>query len=47
MEGDVAYVIGGYTQYDGDPDSGKFTLTLQKRADGRWMIMSDMDNSNQ
>jgi len=25
---------------------GKFTLTLRKSADGRWLIMSDMDSGN-
>ena len=45
-EGAVGYIIGGYTDTAGKPDSGKFTLTLRKGADGRWLIMSDMDNSN-
>jgi ketosteroid isomerase-like protein len=27
-------------------DVGKFTLTLRKGADGRWLIVSDMDNGN-
>jgi len=30
----------------GEPDGGKFTLTLRKAGDGRWLIMSDMDNGN-
>jgi ketosteroid isomerase-like protein len=30
----------------GQPDIGKFTLTLRKDSDGRWLIRSDMDNSN-
>jgi ketosteroid isomerase-like protein len=46
-EGAVGYIIGGFTQNSGDPDIGKFTLTLKKGTDGRWMIMSDMDNGNQ
>ena len=45
-QGDVGYIIGGYTDKPGMPDFGKFTLTLRKGADGRWLIMSDMDNSN-
>jgi ketosteroid isomerase-like protein len=45
-EGGVGYIIGGYTDTAGKPDIGKFTLTLRKGADGRWLIMSDMDNSN-
>ena len=44
-EGDVGYIIGGYTHAKGAPDDGKFTLTLKKRG-GRWLIMSDMDNGN-
>lgn len=45
-EGSVGYVIGGYARRAGEPDVGKFTLTLRKDADGRWLIMSDMDNDN-
>ncbi|HJR66535.1 MAG TPA: DUF4440 domain-containing protein [Gemmatimonadaceae bacterium] len=45
-EGSVGYIIGGYTMERGTPDIGKFTLTLRKRPDGRWMIVSDMDNQN-
>jgi ketosteroid isomerase-like protein len=45
-EGSVGYIIGGYTTERGTPDVGKFTLTLRKERDGRWMIVSDMDNSN-
>jgi ketosteroid isomerase-like protein len=45
-EGAVGYILGGYNGRQlGAPDEGKFTLTL-KKADGRWLIMSDMDNSN-
>lgn len=46
-EGGVGYILGGYTETAGKPDIGKFTLTLKKGTDGRWLIMSDMDNSNQ
>ena len=46
-EGSVAYIIGGYGPAQGQPDSGKFTLTLRKGADGRWLIVSDMDSVNQ
>ena len=45
-EGSIGYIIGGFTRHKGDPDTGKFTLTLRKGADGRWLIMSDMDNGN-
>ena len=44
--GDIAYIIGGYSHERGKPDDGKFTLTLRKPSDGRWLIVSDMDNSN-
>jgi len=44
--GDVGYIIGGYAAKPGMPDFGKFTLTLRKGVDGRWLIVSDMDNSN-
>ena len=43
--GDAGYIIGGYSGERGKPDDGKFTLTVRK-ADGRWLIVSDMDNSN-
>lgn len=45
IEGNVGYIIGGYSGEMGKPDDGKFTLTLRKE-NGRWMILSDMDNSN-
>ena len=44
--GDTGYIIGGYGRERGKPDDGKFTLTLRKASDGRWLIVSDMDNSN-
>lgn len=45
-EGNVGYILGGYGSKRGAPDDGKFTLTLRKDAGGRWLIYSDMDNSN-
>ncbi len=45
-EGSIGYIIGGFAHRAGEPDSGKFTLTLRKGTDGRWLIMSDMDNGN-
>ena len=45
-EGVTGYIIGAYGTAPGGPDVGKFTLTLRKRADGRWLIVSDMDNGN-
>ena len=45
-DGRVGYILGGYGEKRGGPDDGKFTLTLKKDAGGRWLIYSDMDNSN-
>lgn len=45
-EGNVAYIIGGYASRRGEPDTGKFVLTLRKEATGRWLIFSDMDTGN-
>ena len=45
-EGSVGYILGGYTARQGAPDDGKFTLTLRKGPDGRWLIVSDMDSPN-
>jgi ketosteroid isomerase-like protein len=46
-EGRVGYILGGFARREGEADIGKFTLTLSKGADGRWLIFSDMDNGNQ
>jgi ketosteroid isomerase-like protein len=45
-EGNVGYIIGGFARQKDEPDIGKFTLTLRKNPDGRWLIVSDMDNGN-
>ncbi len=45
--GDVAWVIGAYSNRADAPDLGKFTLTLRQDAEGRWLIAGDMDNPNQ
>jgi ketosteroid isomerase-like protein len=45
-EGAVGYILGGFTSQQGAPDAGKFTLTLRKGGDGRWLIVSDMDSPN-
>jgi ketosteroid isomerase-like protein len=45
-EGSLGYVVGGFSRKEGQPDVGKFTLTLRRGADGRWLIVSDMDNGN-
>ena len=44
--GPIGYIIGGFARAKGEPDIGKFTLTLVKGARGRWLILSDMDNGN-
>lgn len=44
--GSAGYIIGGYARQSDEPDIGKFTLTLRKNAEGRWLIVSDMDNGN-
>lgn len=43
----VGYLIGAYTFDAAAGDQGKFTLTLRRGADGRWLIFSDMDNPSQ
>ena len=45
-EGSLGYIIGGFARQEGEPDRGKFTLTLRKGPDDRWFIISDMDNDN-
>ena len=44
--GDAGYILGAFARREGEPDLGKFTLTLRRAAGGRWEIMSDMDNAN-
>lgn len=43
---DVGYIIGGYAEAPDAPDIGKFTLVLERNREGRWLILSDMDNPN-
>jgi ketosteroid isomerase-like protein len=45
-EGSIGHIIGGFARQKGAADIGKFTLTLRKSKDGRWLITSDMDNGN-
>ncbi|MEP2447477.1 MAG: nuclear transport factor 2 family protein [Balneola sp.] len=45
VQGNLAYIIGGYTYGSRVKDMGKYTLTL-KNIDGKWLIHSDMDNGN-
>ncbi len=42
----VGYIIGAYGYGDDPNDQGKFTLTLRRGSDGRWLIASDMDNGS-
>lgn len=46
IDGSVAYIVGGFARRAGEADVGKFTLTLRKSSEGRWLISSDMDNGN-
>jgi ketosteroid isomerase-like protein len=46
IDGSVGYIIGGFARQKGDLDIGKFTLTLRKDGNGRWLIVSDIDNGN-
>ncbi len=46
ISGDAGYILGAFARREGEPDLGKFTLTLRRAAGGRWEIMSDMDNAN-
>jgi ketosteroid isomerase-like protein len=45
-KGSLGYIVGGFSRKEGQPDVGKFTLTLRRGGDGRWFIVSDMDNGN-
>lgn len=45
--GDAGYIIGAFGPKAEAPDTGKFVLALKRGPDGRWLIMADMDNSNQ
>ena len=42
----VGWILGAFASTAGAPDAGKFTLTLRRASDGRWLIASDMDNPN-
>ena len=45
-DGATGFIIGAFARKKGEPDVGKFTLTLKKDPNGKWLIMSDMDNGN-
>jgi ketosteroid isomerase-like protein len=42
-DGSIGYIVGAYAPEKGQPDGGKFTLTLLKGSDGQWLIVADMD----
>src|SRR5262245_45599009 len=42
-DGALGYIVGAYAPQKGDADGGKFSLTLLKGGDGRWLIVADMD----
>lgn len=44
-DGIAGYIVGAYGYGEGLTDQGKFTLTLRRAPDGRWLIFSDMDNA--
>lgn len=46
IDGNVGFIIGGYTYRDDGVDTGKFILALRRDSDGRWLIAADMDSSN-
>jgi ketosteroid isomerase-like protein len=45
-DGSLGYIIGEFDQQPTFSNPGKFTLTLVRQDDGRWLIFSDMDNGN-
>ena len=45
-QGSIGIILGGFARAQGEPDVGKFTLTLVKGPGERWLIQSDMDNGN-
>ena len=47
VDGRLGYIVGGFGHRAGEPDNGKFTLTLVRGEGGRWLIFSDMDNGNE
>ena len=47
VHGAVAFIVGAFARTAGQPDIGKFTLTLRQDSNGRWLIFSDMDNGNE
>lgn len=46
VDGDVAWIVGGYSSGPDSPAGGKYVLALVRGPDGRWLIAADMDNGN-
>ena len=46
VEGDVGFIVGGYSSSPDRLESGKFVLALRRHASGRWLIAADIDNGN-
>ena len=46
MADTIGYIVGAYGYGDTPADVGKFTLTLRRGPGERWLIFSDMDNTN-
>ena len=46
IDGNLGYILGGFSNKAPGQDNGKFTLTLKRTAAGKWLIQSDMDNGN-
>lgn len=46
VDGDVGYILGGYSSTPDRPEVGKFVLALRRSPGGRWLIAADIDNGN-
>ena len=46
IDGRLAYIIGAFAPRAGDADRGKFVLVVRQGEDGRWLIVSDIENGN-
>ena len=46
VEGDVGYIIGGWSSAPDRPAVGKFVLALRRGESGAWLIAADIDNGN-
>jgi len=43
-DGNLGYIIGAYTDAEGNEDHGKFILLVHRAPGGPWQIAADMDN---